>query len=876
MDNPSPSFPSKIISQPLNKMSWLGERSKMYQPYYQPVLVKPTRKLRLAASASTIRYYQAPKLITSAIRDDLYFETIIPNFSEPYEILDNFYGKIHGKSGRVTLTSGRETIVEFTLKRGLTKTKGFENFKVRFFEGGSKTELLMEQGMKLTFRPFRKLNSKVVNQQYREGIEHCVFTPLINTWTNNPSKYQETMLKKVIKYSQIYGDKPVPHNEMEELGKKLKTTIKINDPIGNPYKTFNPNGDRTCILSNTRLNHVDETIDEKPTIELLHYEALVKAQNLREGDVLEGSFNDPIRIHTPTTIYEVPNPMKPYLKEIQDLVPNIKFDATQYPEINDYILESRIINSGTLRFQEEYDEHYDLEKAYTQFHLTKYYQGFLGVIHQWRNFQFPPSQQFLSKHNGIYKAKIIKPSPLAKLLGFQPNQYYILPLPEWNFHRDSKTEFVIVSGIYGSTFDFRFPESSFQTIPLRNHDPEQPKTSNKPFRIFAGQLSSKVNQHDKKVFNVKSSQEFAEHLKTLYTDVEYDDFNQTARISVEYKRVYTTHHFLSFITSYTRIVMMEEMLKFNISNLSGVTLDGLYFKGKAPKNLIPQFRPKPSKMTSGTSTSWYYPTFNDTQFQVYSQDFNTNTFLEGAGGSGKTHRILTDKGFNNVLYASPTHELGKDKVKEYLIKNYTTLHKLAGINASGKESRTYEEEFKHTPSVILIDEITQIEKSFIEKIIQLYPHSLLLIAGDVDVEGRHYQCKYSNEIWKPTFPIVQFNEDFRAKTETLKQMKRNLRSYMKTDPTSKEIIKYVHTNFKTISKEQAIQQFIESNVWIAGTHKYIKTIPHKVHTTHSYQGKTIKAPTKLYISIDDMFEPTMFYTAMSRVEDETQIIIVRN
>ena len=84
---------------------------------------------------------------------------------------------------------------------------------------------------------------------------------------------------------------------------------------------------------------------------------------------------------------------------------------------------------------------------------------------------------------------------------------------------------------------------------------------------------------------------------------------------------------------------------------------------------------------------------------------------------------------------------------------------------------------------------------------------------------------------------------------------------------------YVYSKFPTITKEQAIQQFKETDVWIAGTHKYIKTLPYKIYTTHSYQGKTIK-DQKLYISIEDMFESTMFYTAMSRVETEHQLIIV--
>ena len=803
-------------------------------------------------------------------------EVVVPEFNKLDEVIWSFVDNIYDKRGRITIKSGKKIIKTFETRSQDSKTEFYKTFRPAFFERGDSTsQIIIDQGMKIIFKPFKQIKAKPLNQRFREGILHCVFTPLIKTWSEKSSNYQETILKKVIKYANKYGDAPVPQDEMEDLAKKLQTTIKINDPIGKSYITYNPSGDRTCILMNPRKDHVEESNEEKPTKIISHDQAINYLQNLNDGEVIEGSFQDPIRIHTFKEIYEIVNPMKPYLSEINDLIPNVSFDASQYPEVNQFILESRIINSGTLRFQEEYDEHYDLEKAYTQFHLTKYYQGFLGIIHQFRNFTFPPTNKFLKEHIGIYKAKIINPSPLAKILGFEKDHYYILPSPEWEFHKNNKTEFVITQGVYGSNFDFRFPESSFQTIPLRNYNPALPeKTSNKPFRIFSGQLSSKLNENDCKVYNVKATQEFTQHLKTLYPDTLYDEETNSAKIYIKHKKVYTRHHVLSFITSYTRIVMMEEMLKFDISNLSGVTLDGLYFKGTPPKTLIPQFRPKKSKMSDKESVPWYIATENKTNFPALTE-FNQNTFLEGSGGSGKTHTILNNKGFNNILYASPTHELGKDKVKEYNMKHYTTIHKLAGINASGKESRTYEEEFRHTPSVIFIDEITQIESKFIEKIIKLYPHSLIFIAGDVDISGRHYQCKYSNEIWKPTFPIIQFTNDYRAKTETLKQMKRDLRNYMKTDPIPQEIKNYVKTKFPIISKQQAKSQFTESDIWIAGTHKYIKTLePLKIHTTHSYQGKTITNPTKLYISIEDMFESTMFYTAMSRVETEDQLIIV--
>jgi hypothetical protein len=329
---------------------------------------------------------------------------------------------------------------------------------------------------------------------------------------------------------------------------------------------YNPGGRKSVILQNSFANHVDETPEKKEVIDISHQDAVYKASNLKSGEILEGSFQDPIRIHTTNEIFQVDNPMRPFLDEINALIPDVKFDASQYPEINAFILESRIINSSTLRFQEEYDEHYDLEKAYTQFHLTKYYRGFLGVIHQWRHFTFPPTANFLKEHNGIYKAKILSPSPLAKMLGLEKDKYYILPLPEWEFHRANKTEFTIISGLWGSSFDFRFPPSSIVETPLRTGK------INKPFRIFAGQLSSKVNEHDTKNFTVKSTEHFAQHLATLYPDSIYDDDTETTRIPIAYKKVYTQHHVLSFITSYTRIVMMEEMLKFDISNLSAVSL----------------------------------------------------------------------------------------------------------------------------------------------------------------------------------------------------------------------------------------------------------------------------------------------------------------
>ena len=312
--------------------------------------------------------------------------------------------------------------------------------------------------------------------------------------------------------------------------------------------------------------------------------------------------------------------------------------------------------------------------------------------------------------------------------------------------------------------------------------------------------------------------------------------------------------------------MMTEMLKFKLSDISAVTLDGLYFKGFPPSDLIPQFRPKPTKTNPYGETLWYSPTAINENFPPLTAH-NTSQFFSGAGGTGKTHKILSNQGFNDPLYVSPTNELARQKREDYRV-NSTTLHRLIG-----ERCPTYESQYG-TPPVIFIDEITQCEAEFIERAIALHPHSLIFIAGDVDETGRHFQCKYGNKIWKPTLPVIHFTTDYRSQTHTLKAIKEELREFMKQDPTPIEIKHYAKEHFHHITKDEAIKQFTDKDIWIAGTHKYIKTIPNKVHTTHSYQGKTINPPSKLYISTDDLFESTMFYTALSRVRHHEQLVFV--
>jgi hypothetical protein len=781
----------------------------------------------------------------------------------PDDLLYNILRQFQNTPFTARITVGNQILKEHNFNfQGQRAGKAYETFRLFFFEdNASDRDFLPDTNMKIKIYPLRRQEPIPVFQRFRDGQEHCIFTPLIKLWetpakSKSTQKEHDQILKRIKKLAEKYGNSPVPQTEMEDVAKQSNTTIRIYDPLGNPYLTYNKSARKTLHLTLTRNNHVEPSNEEKETEEITHEEAITYLKT-KDDWTLIGTLTDPIIIYTPTHRYEIINPMKPYLEEIREQIPySTKLDAKKYPIINDFILEARIINSATLTFQEEYDAHYDLEKAYTQFHTTPYYKGFLGIIHQWRSLQ---DNSFLHTHLGIYKCKIIQSTPLARMMGLKEDNEYILPSPEWEFFQDNGVILQVISGLWGSTFDFTFPESSKQTVKTRIGE-------NKPFRIFAGQCSNVTNKYDKDTYTIPSTEEYAQHLATLYPDTFYNEELNIAQVHIPKETVRTNHHILAFITSYTRIVMLTEMLKFNLNDISAITLDGLYFKGLPPNNLIPQFRPKPAKHDPYGESLWYTPSTIQENFPPLTVH-NESQFFSGAGGTGKTHTILSNTGFNDPLYVSPTNELARQKREDYNT-NATTLHKL-----TGEKCRSYEELYG-TPPVIFIDEITQCEAEMINKAISLYPNSLIFIAGDVDEQGRHFQCKYGNQIWKPTLPVIHFTQDYRSLTPTLTKMKEDLRHFMKQDPSPYDVKLYAHKHFNHISKDEAITNFTTDDIWIAGTHKYIKTIPHKVHTTHSYQGKTINPPSKLYISTNDLFEHTMFYTALSRVRHHEQLVFV--
>jgi hypothetical protein len=280
--------------------------------------------------------------------------------------------------------------------------------------------------------------------------------------------------------------------------------------------------------------------------------------------------------------------------------------------------------------------------------------------------------------------------------------------------------------------------------------------------------------------------------------------------------------------------------------------------------------------------------------------------LAGAGGSGKTTSILSDPGFIKPVYVVPTHRLGRKMREEYGV-SYITIQKLIGLGC-----RAYKEE-NTEPPFLLIDELTMMERNWVEKAQEMYAGSLLFFAGDIAQTAKGFmwfQLRNGkpgqfSELWRGDgVGWKYFTTDYRSLDDGLKTMKRALRDKMMdvfTDgglADAKALTAWVLQTFPISTFDAAVALFADGDTWIAGTHRtneklleagvvsgYISPLNDMSRepvagwekrgsfTTHGFQGQTL-SEGRVFVSVGDAFELAMIYTAVSRARWSHQIVLV--
>lgn len=855
-----------------------------------------------------------------------------------------FWKRVRGQTVRLMRVNNGEVISD-QVETISNKYKEFRQMLITLVVNQIGSEYEIDEdfigGRLLAMRP-SNIKAKRIAQAFADGIRHCVFTPIFNKLTElavdleseSSKKRMGQRMKCLQKMFVEYENKGrnVPEADMEKVAKAAGLKITIFDVLGNVMAVYNENGKVGSLrMTNTRHNHLEDglVVDSDPKD--VSEEQLLKEWNdcknnnvfyMIEGDIKEKL---PTAIRTLNGAYRLYDENRDIFRAFDDEIgiANYRINATKNPELNSFLKTGRIVNGWSCDLQDRVyakvkkyshsvptdtvvDNGYvmedvynegeewlheikkelpvkcaDMPKAYAQFKRCSEYAGFLGHIHQFRTGEF--SLDFVKQHLGYYKFQITKqPNDLLRRLGFYAGNSYILFSPELLYYCSLGMEVKVFQGAWGSRFDFEFTEEMLKK---------------RRYCKWAGRLGM---EREDKVFTISAKKEFAENLLVDYHGF-YWKSDELLTIRQPVKAVWTNHHILGGITAYVRIQMVQAMLQFQPDMLVRVVLDGIYYKGAKPKSLD-WFVEKPvSKQVDNYSQTWFSPD-DDTEYNFPPMSrVIRNSLLSGQGGSGKTYSIFKDEGFNNVLFVSPSHILGQD-VREKYGAYYTTIHKLIGI-----ECRPYHEE-NRIPSVIFVDEITQVPAEWIEKVFEMYPQSLVILAGDVDSQGRWYQCRSGDgDNWNTIFTprpelvdVIEYNVDMRSRDDKLKELKLAIREEMRRVFDEGETAVHLMKAWamKNLPLSNGVE-FQKGDTCIASTHAINKKLldagivsgyykkggfvsdveqsgyeKRGSFTIHSYQGKTIETGN-VWIFLNDMFEYAQLYTAVSRVVNYEQLRFVR-
>lgn len=865
----------------------------------QTLLAKEAEKKR-ALAVKKIKEAEAKRLKAVKVAKDRKNLTVLfeDRFESNYSLestLIKAWKAVKGKSNIIAVVTRRNN-ENFEVKWDTvpTDSKEFMSEFVEYIEG--EWQWKVAKGDKIAMISSTNISARRLHQIFRDGISHCVFTPILNRLRDDYFKseskdFKKRLSQRIAKMTGLALEycEGVPEDKMEEVAKASGFKIAVHNVLGNETDVYNNKATKALRFTNTRENHLDighialdeetEKISQEEVIAIWQ-EAVEKNEfYMIEGDLKE---DVPRKIRTLTRCVEVHDPNKAYYDALNEKIDlkKYKFNATKNPDVNEFIKAGRIINAWATPLSDEKPTgHLDMPKAYTQFKKCSHYVGFLGVIHQWRSGSF--DRAFIEDHIGIYRFKVLKcENELFAKLGL--GSVHILPSPEILYFMDNGVEMELDAGVFGSRMDFEFPDEML---------------ADRRYCMWSGRLSM---EHKFRKYTFSSSKRWAKHLKHQFgNDASYWEDKGVTSVNVPIESVATSHHILAFITSYVRIQMMEAMKKFKVSQLCKVLLDGIYFTGEKPMGLE-WFKEKEIKEQCSVSFGWYSQEEIDVEWSKVR--FSENTVLTGQGGCGKTYGVLTDDCLNKILFVTPSHVLGADVRDKYNV-TYTTINRLLG-----KECVMWKEEHFYPP-VLLVDEITQIPADWIDEVFVHYPDSLIVLAGDITSSGQWFQTRNGcpgnfSQIWKPTCAVEHIEGDRRSRDSELVELKLKIRDEMKRifvdgdSGEAQQMIGWAKQNLKQVSFFDVPSMFVKGDTCIAGTHDvnkklsllgvvsgYYKTggfisdcekdgyTERGSFTIHSYQGKTIEEG-KIFIFLDDMFEYSMLYTAVSRAVNYSQLVFV--
>jgi hypothetical protein len=768
------------------------------------------------------------------------------------------------------------------------------------------------------------VTNNFITQNFRDGVNHCVFTPIRN-WIverideskaeKTKSNYK-TIINKLNKLEEKYST-GVPEDCFPEICNELQIDISIELPFcEKKYVECQSIKKRLrkFVFINTRLNHVNEVVSTDNVIEVDFEELYTIKKALDDDNKFYTYRKNGTNINTITTLEAEIRVKNDFSEKLNEFEIEAGLKDCKIDDIDDIILSTFVREgthyNGTSNFKEFpdfyvnddgkncYKKHIDQKKAYTNFSMCKFYKGFLGKITDFRK-----TDKVVNV--GLYRiceldfgtSRLLKYNNIMKIY----LDYNVYSSPELEFLTEEGVKFKIIEGCWGvSPINFRFNETMINT-----------KVDG--ISYYAKACGVWDSHNLEKRFNIKCDFDYFNIIKKNCEGVARYFDNGEATIAYKKKHNYHLGHITSFVTAYQRLNVFEQLFQFDYDNIIRVCVDGIFYTGELPE-LKNCFREKEGNINvecgegycSDVSVKNCY--FNSNE---YREHYNKELHL-GAGGCGKTHMNCNDNGFIKPLFLAPSWKLARSKEKECNILCSVWARALTTdpIRISWIRERA---------NVLIIDEVSMLSQESKEQFFKIYGDMKIIMCGDI---GFQLPCIEGEPMNEEGFDnIVRHTNDYRCQDVKLNKIKTDLRLKMKEDfkeytGFETEIINaWVIEQFKLLGRI-VNQEYVENNysvedMILVGTNKlkdkytelfsgkfdvekYYVTENNRLYnngqiiigdkpemtrcetrhafTCHSIQGET--AYHKLFIDAKKMFDPCMFYTAISRAKKLEQIFII--
>lgn len=931
---------------------------------------------KLDISPALIRKIGTPPAVKELIKDKAQRQVkkiresqVLPGMKK-YELEDNSYNGLVGTLNKISKRAQRDDedipiVVEVkaddgTILKSVNYTIPGDSDFTNFWEDGAHMYSFLKDtadtgaifsNSTTTIYLASRGTGPTSKQSFRDGREvHCVLSHIrayIDSLHDDVrgQKSINAFNKKFEKYELMFAD-GVPEDDLTALCDAFNIHIKVKYPLNKKTVIFGSRVKprKVLTLTNSRLNHLDPMRDmlnltnaNRETItrdELMDIKAQLdddKAPYMYMKDTTGGI----AQIITSSEIYETNTHLKETMKIFEEInnLAHFKICDKKDPAISAFVKQGTHYNNSCLiagrpEFKlndEDETQHIDKRRAYATYEEHPLYEGFLGKITDMR-----PTDSIQAV--GIYTIadlNLSKCAPKAQqLLGKMFKSGGTYPSPDLKYLESHNAKFRVVFGCWGvEPVHIKFQEEMFSKTP----------EGASYYALAVGKLDCHNLQTR---YYMPGTEEYFLNIQNNSENAVKFFGNGELQISMEKDSNLHMGHYTAFVLSYMRLAMLDQLMEMDLSRVNMVYVDGIYYQPHEFK-LLDGFVNKPSdwkKHYKGSKVNLNdrhmrddepirdaYLSNNEKNFKSYfKRNYATNQekrphfkteLWTGAGGTGKTHKNLTDMGLIKPLYVATSHKLVSEKMAEYKIPGEVfenLINEESRCFVTGKVWKFY--------NVLIIDEASQIRNCDMERLLSLYPNHKIVVCGDIGYQvapiNPDENINGGDVVAQQFDNVIKLTKNFRCKCEQLatklKFLRKAIDSRTRIHPNDLFVIK---ADSNTIKPSELKTLYTENDSIITGTHnaknnltslvkdsvknkyyvtkrddKYnvgdivicedepdFKGVLQHAHTIHAVQGLTIK--TKLFIdtrrSVSNM-DLRLIYTAMSRAQHLKNIYFIED